>query len=150
MTEETMLKLVEALSKNGVSAGQIILENTGSITYNDHRGEGEKEKKREVTNKQMAEALVNVQEFMWGQSANAVIFCALRDNHGYADNMSQYERELKDIAEERRLTWGCPDGTLRAAFKNNPYLKHPISKWREMGVPDRVMLLIEKFENSLV
>ena len=43
MTDETKIKLMEALGKSGMSVGQLILENTGSITYNDHRGVEKKE-----------------------------------------------------------------------------------------------------------
>ena len=43
MTDETKIKLMEALGKSGMSVGQLILENTGSITYNDHRGAEKKE-----------------------------------------------------------------------------------------------------------
>ena len=45
MTDETKIKMMEALAKSGMSVGQFILENTGTITYNDHRGaekEGQK------------------------------------------------------------------------------------------------------------
>lgn len=43
MTDETKIKLMEALGKSGMSVGQLIIENTGSITYNDHRGAEKKE-----------------------------------------------------------------------------------------------------------
>ena len=38
MDDETKVKMMEALAKGGMSVGQLIVENTGSITYNDHRG----------------------------------------------------------------------------------------------------------------
>ena len=40
----------------------------------------------------LGEALNEVEAYMWGQSAHAVLFCALRDHHGFTDNMSRYER----------------------------------------------------------
>ena len=45
MTDETKIKMMEALAKSGMSVGQFILENTGTITYNDHRGTDKEEKK---------------------------------------------------------------------------------------------------------
>ena len=45
MTDETKLKIVEALAKSGMSVGQFIMENTGTITYNDHRSIEKEEKK---------------------------------------------------------------------------------------------------------
>ena len=94
----------------------------------------------------MADALEEVQPYMWGNSANAVIFCALRDNHGFTDNMSRYERVWKRVAESRKLEWACPEGTLRAAFRNSSFYKLHTSRWKENDVPKRVMLLLEKFE----
>ena len=45
MTDETKIKMMEALAKSGMSVGQFILENTGTITYNDNRGAEKQEKK---------------------------------------------------------------------------------------------------------
>ena len=103
-----------------------------------------------LTTSKLGKALEAVQDIMWGQSANAVIFCALRDKHGYADNMSQYERDWKIMAGEYRLSCQCPEGTLRAAFRDNPYLKLPVEKWSSNGAPDRAIMLIEKFEESIL
>ena len=45
MTDETKIKMMEALAKSGMSVGQFIMENTGTITYNDHCGADKEEKK---------------------------------------------------------------------------------------------------------
>ena len=45
MTDETKIKMMEALAKSGMSVGQFIMENTGTIPYNDHRGADKEEKK---------------------------------------------------------------------------------------------------------
>lgn len=137
----------DGFSINVYGSGNFIAkEMTFSGTVN---AGGVKEEDGGLSKEEIANALAGVQEYMWANSANAVIFCALRDYHGYADNMSQFERDWISFSEGKRLSWGCPDGTLRAAFKNNPYMKLPISKWRENGVSDRVMLLLEKFEEKL-
>ena len=65
--------------------------------------------------------------------------------------MSLFERDWQKIANENHdLSWDCPEGTLRAAFRDNPYLKLPISKWDGQDIPKRVMFLIEKFEEQLI
>ena len=43
----------------------------------------------------------NVREYLWKESAMAVIFCVCRDRYCYADNMSQFERDFQ-----------CQDGLL--------------------------------------
>lgn len=94
----------------------------------------------------VGDAIEKVQPYMWGNSANAVIFCALRDNHDFTDNMSRYERVWKRIAENKRLEWSCPDGTLRSTFRDNPLYKKPISRWKDNNVQERAMVLVQKFE----
>lgn len=148
-SEDFKYKFIQELTKGNVRIGQLIFDNSGTITYHEHR-DHEEEENATLTTSKIGKALEAVQDIMWGQSANAVIFCALRDNHGYADNMSQYERDWKIMAGERRLSCQCPEGTLRAAFRDNPYLKLPVDKWSSNGVPDRAISLIKKFEESIL
>lgn len=148
-TEDLKLKVIQELTKGNVRIGQIIMEVKGNNTYYEQsRTEGEEN--ATLTTSKLGKALEAVQDIMWGQSANAVIFCALRDKHGYADNMSQYERDWKIMAGEYRLSCQCPEGTLRAAFRDNPYLKLPVEKWSSNGAPERAIMLIEKFEESIL
>lgn len=94
----------------------------------------------------LAAALNEVEAYMWGQSAHAVLFCALRDNHGFTDNMSRYERIHKKVSEKRKPQWACPEGTLRSAFRDNSFFKIHVSRWKTMNVTQRVMTLYDKFE----
>ncbi len=41
MTDDLKLELMKELAKSGASIGQLIIENSGTITYNDHRGRHE-------------------------------------------------------------------------------------------------------------
>lgn len=94
----------------------------------------------------LGDALNEVETYMWGQSSHAVLFCTLRDNHGFTDNMSRYERIHKKLSEKRKLQWPCPEGTLRVAFSNNSYYKVPVTRWKDMDVPKRAITLLDKFE----
>lgn len=94
----------------------------------------------------LGEALNEVEAYMWGQSAHAVLFCALRDHHGFTDNMSRYERIHEKLSEKRNLRWPCPKGTLRVAFGNNSYYKVSVTRWKDMDVPQRALALLDKFE----
>jgi len=97
----------------------------------------------------LTRATIAVQPYMWGQSSNAVLFCILRDIYSYKGNMSQFERGITAIVENHKLEWACPDGTIRVAFKHNPYMKLHVSKWKSNGAPDRVIQLINKFEENV-
>ena len=44
MTDEMKLKMMETLAKSGMSVGQFVMENNGTMTYNDHRGAEERQK----------------------------------------------------------------------------------------------------------
>lgn len=44
MTDEMKLKMMETLAKSGMSVGQFVIENNGTMTYNDHRGVEERKK----------------------------------------------------------------------------------------------------------
>ena len=97
----------------------------------------------------LADAVEAVQAHMWGASAYAVLFCECRDHHGYPNNMSQFERDIDAIAQERCLTYGCNAGTLSDAFRNNPYLEKHVDKWKDIGVKTRSMHLLQVFQEAL-
>lgn len=80
--------------------------------------------------------VAQVRAFFWGDSAMAVIFCVCRDCYGYVNNMSQFERDFH-----------CQDGLLSNAFRNNSYMRLPVSKWGQNGVKTRVLRLVEAYRN---
>ena len=79
-----------------------------------------------------------VRAYFWGESSMAVIFCVCRDLYGYANNMSQFEREF-------HLT----EGLLSNTFRNNPFMQLPVGKWREQGAKDRVLRLAEAYRKAV-
>lgn len=79
-----------------------------------------------------------VREYFWGDSALAVIFCTCRDNYGYADNMSQFERDFH-----------CQEGLLSNTFRNNPYMRLHVDKWAQNGAKERVLRLMEAYKNDV-
>ena len=79
-----------------------------------------------------------VREYFWGDSALAVVFCVCRDCYGYANNMSQFERDFH-----------CHDGLLSNTFRSNPYMRLNIGKWEQQGVKQRVLRLMEAYRNAV-
>ena len=79
-----------------------------------------------------------VREYFWKDSAMAVIFCVCRDRYCYADNMSQFERDFQ-----------CQEGLLSNTFRNNPYMRLHVDKWKENGAKERVLRLVEAYENAV-
>lgn len=89
------------------------------------------------------EAVKGVKEFIWGNAAYAVLFCVCRDDYGWQDNVSLFERRLA------LLGINIPAGTLNAAISRNPYMRQPVSKWKALGVMERVMVLVERFRERV-
>ena len=88
---------------------------------------------------EVAQACVeHVRDYFWKPSAMAVIFCVCRDRYCYADNMSQFERDFQ-----------CQEGLLSSTFRNNPYMRLPVDKWKENGAKDRVLRLANAYENAV-
>ena len=61
MSDELKLEMMDRLGKSGLSIGQFILENSGTITYNDYRGH-EEEKKPVTTD---AAGKDSIMEYLW-------------------------------------------------------------------------------------
>ena len=80
-----------------------------------------------------------VRDHFWGDSSMAVIFCVCRDSYGYADNMSQFERDFH-----------CQAGVLSNAFRNNPYMRLNISKWEQNGAKKRALQLRDAYTNAVL
>ena len=129
MSDEMKKELFRELTKGNVTIGQVIMEMNGDI----HQSFGDNEKSRQrdgegVRLDILQKAAAKVQEYFWGSSSYAVIFCACRDYYGYPDNMSQFERDFN-----------CVPGTIASTFKNNKYMKLPIEKWQFNGARERVL-----------
>ena len=139
MDDETKVKMMEALAKGGMSVGQLIVENTGSITYNDNRGRQEADQQRQVELSTMVGCVDRVRQYFWSDSSMAVVFCVCRDYFNYADNMSQFERDFN-----------CAEGLLSNTFRNNAYMRLPIDKWEQNGAKERVMKLVEAYQNAVL
>ena len=82
--------------------------------------------------------VAQVREYLWSESSMAVIFCVCRDCYGYADNMSQFERDFN-----------CSEGLLSSTFRNNPFMRLNIGRWEKNGVKTRVLRLVEAYKNAV-
>ena len=91
----------------------------------------------------LGKAVCGVKEYIWGHAAYAVLFCVCRDEYGWQDNASYFERQLQ------LLEINIPPGTLNAAISRNPYMRQPLGKWKALGVMERVMVLVERFRECV-
>ena len=110
----------------------------GATQINNYYGSNGREQGLEVALPVLVASVEDVRMYFWKPSAMAVIFCVCRDRYRYADNMSQFERDFQ-----------CPEGLLSNTFRNNPYMRLHIDKWKENGAKDRVLRLAEAYENAV-
>ncbi len=92
-----------------------------------------------------AKAMGRVQEYMWAQSAYAVLFCELRDHHNYPNNMSLFGREADALATQRRWKHHCAEKTIGDAFRRNDFLLHHVDEWADINAPARARKLQQQF-----
>ncbi len=99
---------------------------------------GQTQEQKQVDVQTLAACVDSVREYFWRDSALTVIFCTCRDCYGYADNMSQFERDFH-----------CQEGLLSSTFRNNPYMRLHVDKWAQNGAKQRVMKLVEAYKNAV-
>ena len=111
---------------------------SGATQINNYYGNNGREQGLEVALPVLVACVSGVREYFWKESAMAVIFWVCRDRYCYADNMSQFERDFQ-----------CQDGLLSNTFRNNPYMRLHVDKWKENGAKERVLRLVEAYENAV-
>ena len=109
-----------------------------TIVNDRQRQENKEEDESALTTELLLACVAQVREYFWSESSMAVIFCICRDCYGYANNMSQFEREFD-----------CQEGLLSNTFRNNPYMRLPVGKWKQNGVKERVLKLVDAYKNAV-
>ena len=152
MTDEEKMRFLERMVAAGhTSIGQLIMDNHGTMNINNQQGAQQQEEKapEKLSLEVMGRAIKAVQGLFWGKSSYAVIFCAVRDFYGHADNGSLFEEEVAGLYREMGLDYDCPVNTIASSFYNNSYLKLPIRKWEENNVKPRSLQLVREFKNAV-
>lgn len=127
----------------------VIVESGAKVVYKEVTDDGKKSGTARVTDEQVAEAIMQSQSLFWAQSAWAVVFCVCRDCLGMADNMTEFEHYVGTLPFAGNPDYDCPEGTVQKALCNNPYMRKPISKWRENGARQRALKLAENLMSAL-
>lgn len=95
-------------------------------------------KSKEVELTDLITCANRVSQYFWSDSAMAVIFCVCRDCYDYEDNMSRFERDFQ-----------CKTGLVASTFRNNPYMRLHIDKWKQHGAKPRVLHLIDAYQAAV-
>ena len=49
----------------------------------------------------------------------------------------------------RVCPWCDKEGLVSNTFRNNPYMRLHVDKWKENGAKERVLRLVEAYENAI-
>lgn len=131
---------------NNVETGGIGIQ----INHNSHREDVQQEDaSREISPEELARAIESCQEYFWGNSSYAVLFCLQRDVQKKEMSQTAFERMVEMLPYRGKRDFQCPTGTIANAFSDNGFLKYHISKWEGMGAPQRAVTLLNKLREAL-
>lgn len=109
----------------------------------DYHNTGSKETTSSVTAEQVVEAVKRCKGIFSTMASYAVAFCVCRDLFHMGNNVSAFERGLRENGIE------ITDGTINSAISRSDYMKLPIDKWRENGASERTLKLLDMFREKM-
>ena len=105
--------------------------------------------KQDYTDEQIARAIENCQDYFWGNSAYAVVYCLCRDDYNQELSQSGFERMVESLPFQKKLSFMCKAGTITNAFSDNPVYKTHVSRWETQGASPRALLLLKMLRKEL-
>ena len=111
--------------------------------------EKEGEKKTQLSGECLARAIENCQEYFWGNSAYAVLFCVCRDDYDENGNKSLFEQRLQKLPYKKSLTFYCHTRSISNAFSNNPVYNEHIDTWESFNPLPRIIKLRDAIRHEL-
>ena len=162
MNKEELQAALEAIGKGGIQvAGDFVMEKhvehevanveAGGIGIQINNGIDvpATSEKKELSAEQLASAIENCQEYFWGKSAYAVVFCLLRDHYKKELSQAGFERMMATLPYKTKLDYVCSTGTIANAFSDNNIYSFPVSKWEMEGAPERILTLLKQLRKEL-
>ena len=159
MNQEDIKKALEAIGKGGIHvAGDLVLEKKVEYEVNNVENggigiqiiNGEKNSDRKVFSKeQLARAIEHCQEFFWGNSAYAVVFCICRDEYNMNMGKTAFEDMVEKLPYKRKRDFTCPKGTIANAFSDNQIFNENIKEWDRYSPLLRIIKLRDELLKRL-
>ena len=115
----------------------------------EQKEETEEETHNELDRELLARAIENCQQYFWGNSSYAVVFCICRDDYKECLTRSDFEEMIEQLPYRRKRSYSCPVGTIANAFSNNPIFNEPISEWDKFNPLARIMKLRDELRKEL-
>lgn len=97
----------------------------------------------------LARAIENCQQYFWGNSSYAVVFCVYRDVLNMKLNKSAFEKKVEELSYKKKRDYYCPAGTISNAFSDNPIFKENVDKWDNYNPIPRIVKLRDELRKEL-
>ena len=102
-----------------------------------------------LNKERLARAIENCQEYFWGNSAYAVVFCVCRDDLDMEPNKSSFEQMVEQLPYIKERSFTCPVGTIANAFSDNPIFNENINKWDGKNPMSRIIKLRDELRKQI-
>ena len=149
MTEEERLNILRMLTQGGnVKISQLSVGDHNTLNNYEGVEENVEKEKKEITDAQLACAIESCQEYFWGNSAYAVVYCFCRDDCGMRLTYTDFE-DMVEVLPYKKEVRKCPAGTIANAFSDNPIFNENIVDWGNFNPMARIIKLRDGLRNAL-
>ena len=97
----------------------------------------------------LAQAIERCQEYFWGNSAYAVVFCIWRDDLKMRLTQTDFERKVEALPYQKARDYQCPAGTIANAFCHNQIYNERVDDWDVFNPLPRIIKLRNVLRNAL-
>ena len=97
----------------------------------------------------LAQAIERCQEYFWGNSAYAVLFCIWRDDLKMRLTQTDFERKVEALPYQKARDYQCPAGTIANAFCHNQIYNERVDDWDVFNPLPRIIKLRNVLRNAL-
>lgn len=106
-------------------------------------------KRKELNNEQLARAIERCQQYFWGNSAYAVVFCLCRDDYDSKMSQTGFEKMVEALPYKKGRDYNCPSGTIANAFSDNPIFREHTDHWDDFEPLPRIIKLRDELRKEL-
>ena len=137
--------LFDAISSTGerIVIGQVV------GTQNNFFGSTGNGNQKVMDKELLARAIENCQQYFWGNSAYAVVFCICRDVYKMTPNKTAFEEMVENLQYTKKRDHTCRAGTIANAFSDNPIYNEDIMKWDNFNPAKRIIKLRDELFREL-
>lgn len=97
----------------------------------------------------LAQAIESCQEYFWGNSAYAVVYCIWRDDLKLRLTQTDFERKVEGLPYKKVRDYQCPTGTIANAFCHNQIFNERVDDWDGFNPLPRIIKLRNMLRNAL-